>query len=118
MGSSQIILTVLFLLGVMPMFLMAALAFYAGRTRIKEIDKIAHGFEIPHDSIFFLVMRVPNYGGALLWKWYAKRIGLAGKIEHFDRRFRWPFIAAFLLMLFGGLMLIIMVLFDNYAGIT
>ncbi|VAW49891.1 hypothetical protein MNBD_GAMMA04-168 [hydrothermal vent metagenome] len=99
-------------------FLMAGLAFYAGRTRVKKIDKIAHGFEIPHDSIFFLVMRVPNYGGALLWQWYAKRIGLAGKIEHFDQRFRWPFIAAFLLMLFGVLMLIAMVLFDHYAGIT
>jgi len=99
-------------------FLMAGLAFYAGRTRIKEIDKIAHGFEIPHDSIFFIVMRVPNYGGALLWKWYARRIGLEGKIEHLDKHFRWPFIAAFLLMLFGGLMLIVMVLFDSYVGIT
>jgi len=118
MGTSQIILTILTLLAVMAGLLIIPLAFYAGRTRIKEIDKIAHGFEIPHDSIFFIVMRVPNYGGALLWKWYARRIGLEGKIEHFDKHFRWPFIAAFLLMLFGGLMLIVMVLFDSYVGIT
>jgi len=99
-------------------FLMIALVFYAGRTRVKEIDKIAHGFEIPHDSIFFLVMRVPTYGFAFLWKWYAKRMGLEGKIDHFDRGFRWPFIAAGVLGLFGIIMMIIMALFDHYAGIT
>jgi hypothetical protein len=99
-------------------FLMIALAYYAGRTRIKEIDKIAHGFEIPHDSIFFLVMRVPNYGGALLWKWYAKRIGLAGKIEHFDRGFRWPFITAFLMVPSMFFFITLTMLFDKYIGIT
>ena len=118
MASELIVFFILLGLTVGSAFLMAGLAFYAGRTRIKEIDKIAHGFEIPHDSIFFVVMRVPNYGGALLWKWYARRIGLEGKIEHFDKRFRWPFIAAFLLMIFGLSMMIVMVLFDHYAGIT
>jgi len=118
MGASQIILTALFLLGVIAAFLMIGLMFYIGRTRIKEIDKVVYGYEFPHDSIFALGLRVPNYGSAFLWKWSAKRSGLEGKIEHFDKRFRWPFIAAFLLMVFGCLMLIAAVLFDSYVGTT
>jgi hypothetical protein len=118
METSRLIFLVLFLLFIVSAFSMIGLAFYAGRARVKEIDKIAHGFEIPHDSIFFLVMRVPTYGFAFLWGWYAKRMGLDGKIDHFDRHFRWPFIAAAVCGLFGILMMIIMALFDSYAGIT
>jgi len=118
MDTSQIILTILTLLAVIAGLLIIPLAFYAGRTRVKEIDKIAHGFEMPHDSIFFLVMRVPTYGFAFLWRWYARRMGLDGKIDHFDKHFRWPFIAAAVFGLFGIVMMIIVVLFDEYVGIT
>jgi len=118
METSRLIFLILFLLFIVSAFSMIGLAFYVGRARVKEIDKIAHGFEIPHDSIFFLVMRVPTYGFAFLWGWYAKRMGLDGKIDHFDRHFRWPFIAAAVSGLFGILMMIIMALFDSYSGIT
>ena len=36
------------------------LLFYIGKTRIKEIDKAVLGYEFPHDSIFVLIIRVPN----------------------------------------------------------
>ncbi len=117
METSQIILTVIGFLVVIAGFLMIGLLFYIGRTRIKEIDKVVYGFEFPNDSIFALGLRVPNYGGAFLWKWSAKRSGLEGKIEHFDKRFRWPFIAVFLLMIFGVLMMILAGVFRKYAGI-
>ncbi len=95
MEIAQIILAVLALAAVTAAFLMIVLIFYIGRTRIKEIDKMVYGFEFPNDSIFALGLRVPNDGGAFLWKWSEKRSGLEGKIEHFDKRFRWPFIAVF-----------------------
>jgi len=118
MASELIVFFILLGLTISAAFLMIALMFYIGRTRIKEIDKVVYGYEFPHDSIFALGLRVPNYGSAFLWKWSAKRSGLEGKIEHFDKRFRWPFIAVFLLMIFGLSMMIAMVLVDHYAGIT
>jgi len=117
METPEIILTVLFSLGVAAILLMAVLMYYIGCTRIKEIDRVIYGFEFPNDSIFALGLRVPNYGSAFLWKWSAKGSGLAGKIEHFDRRFRWPFIAVFLLMVLGVFMMILAVLIDKYFNL-
>ncbi len=97
--------------------LMIALMFYIGRTRIKAIDKVVYGYEFPNDSIFSLGLRIPNYGSAFLWKWSARRSGLEGKIEHFDKCFRWPFVAVFLLMIFGIILMVVMVLFEKYFGI-
>ena len=118
MDTVELIFWVFAVLTLIALISMTALAFYAGRSRVKAIDKIAHGFEIPHDSIFFLVARVPNYGNAFLWKWYAKRMGLEGKIDHFDWHFRWPFVVAGVLGIFGIVSIIILALIDQYAGIT
>ena len=118
MSLNQFIFVTLMVLGLLAVFLMIGLMFYIGRTRIKEIDKVVYGYEFPHDSIFALGLRVPNYGSAFLWKWSAKRSGLEGKIEHFDRRFRWPFIAVFLLMIFGITTMILALLFDQYISTT
>jgi len=93
------------------------LMLYIARTRIREMDKLVHGFEIPNDSIFFIVLRVPNYSLAFMWKLYAKRGGFEGKIEHLDKHFRWPFIAAFLLALLSLVFLMLGILFDNYFDI-
>jgi len=76
-------------------FIAIILLFFIGKTRIKEIDKAVLGYEFPHDSIFALIIRAPNYASAFLWEWSAKRTHLQGKIEHFDNKFRWPFIACF-----------------------
>lgn len=94
-----------------------ALMFYIGKTRIKEIDKAVFGYEYPNDSIFSLMIRVPNYASAFLWEWSAKRTGLKGKIEHFDKEFRWPFIASFVLVFFGLFCAFIGILFDKYYGL-
>jgi len=90
------------------------LLFYIGKTRIKEIDKIVYGYEFPNDSIFALMIRFPSYAGGFIWKWSAKRSGLEGKIEHFNFKFKWPFIAAFLLFIISILSLILGVLVDKY----
>ncbi len=58
---------------------MIVLLFYIGRTRIKEIDKVVYGYEFPNDSIFALIIRVPSYAGAFLWKWSAKKVVLKEK---------------------------------------
>jgi hypothetical protein len=76
-------------------FIAIILLFFIGKTRIKEIDKAVLGYEFPHDNIFALMIRVPNYASSFLWEWSAKRTKLDGKIEHFDKKFRWPFIACF-----------------------
>ena len=85
------------LFGITCGFVFIGLLFYIGKTRIKEIDKAVLGYEVPHDSIFYLIIRVPNYAGGFMWKWSARRTGLEGKIEHFDARFRWPFKATMIL---------------------
>jgi hypothetical protein len=88
--------------------------FYIGKTRIKKIDKAVLGYEFPHDSIFALMIRIPNYASGFLWKWSAKRTGLEGKIEHFDTHFKWPFITSFILVFFGMACAILGILFDKY----
>ncbi len=107
------IISILFLLTLVLAFASIALMFYISRTRIKEIDKVVYGYEFPHDSIFSLMLRVPNYGGAFVWDWSAQRSGLKGKIEHFDKKFRWPFVVNFFLMLFGCVCMIALVILDN-----
>ena len=105
--------TILFLLIVSTAFVSMVLTIYIGRTRIKEIDKVVYGYEFPNDSIFSLMLRVPNYGGAFVWEWSARRSGLEGKIEHFDNKFRWPFVADFFLMLIGGICMAALIILDN-----
>ncbi|MBL1261928.1 MAG: hypothetical protein COB33_015575 [Thiotrichaceae bacterium] len=117
MSPNQVIFLVLMGLFISSEFISLALMFYIGRTRVKEIDKVVYGYEFPHDSIFALMIRVPNYASGFLWKWSARRSGLEDKIEHFDKRFRWPFIAAFLLAIFGMVCLIIALLFEKYFGL-
>ena len=107
MSIGVTISVILFLLGVFCSFISIGLTFYIGKTRIKEIDKAVLGYEFPHDSIFALMLRVPNYAGGFMWKWSARRGHLEGKIEHFDAKFRWPFIAVMVLTIVGLTSLII-----------
>lgn len=118
METEELILLVLFFMFIASGLLMFGLMFYVGRTRIKEIDKAVYGYEMPHDSIFFLILRVPNYGAAFLWKWGEDRSGLKGKIEHFDKRFRWPFIAVLLLAVCSVSFLALGVFIEKYFGLS
>lgn len=90
--------------------------FFIGKTRIKKIDKVVYGFEFPHDNLFAQLIRVPNYGGAFLWAWSAKRSGLNGKIEHFDKNFQWPFKAILLLFIFSMLCFVLAYIIKNYLN--
>ena len=117
MTTAEIVVFVLYLLSFVCGVFMLALLFFVGKTRIKKIDKVVYGYEFPHDSIFALMIRVPSYAGGFIWKWSAKRTGLTGKIEHFDWRFRWPFIAIILLAIMMFLLAIIGTLIKNYFGI-
>lgn len=83
MLTGEIIVLAFYLSSMLCGLTLIALLFFIGKTRIKEIDKAVLGYEFPHDSIFALIIRVPNYAGGFIWKWSAKRTGLSGKIEHF-----------------------------------
>lgn len=117
MNNLQIISFSFAILFVISVSLSIGLMFYIGKTRIKEIDKAVLGYVVPHDSIFYLMIRIPNYASGFLWKWSAKRNGLEGKIEGFDKKFRWPFIASFILVIFGMSCAVFGVLFDKYFNI-
>lgn len=114
MTTIQAISLFLFFFGSLCGIIAIGLLFYIGKTRIKEIDKAVLGYEFPSDSIFALIIRVPNYAGGFMWKWSARRTGLEGKIEHFDNRFRWPFIATMVLIIVSMSSMIIGALMDNY----
>ena len=116
MSIGETIFLILSLIAVFCGFVFIGLLFYIGKTRIKEIDKVVYGYEFPHDSIFALIIRVPNYAGGFMWKWSARRSGLEGKIEHFDLRFRWPFIATMVLALTGMFLFIIAFFLMKYLG--
>ncbi len=116
MPFGEIISLILALIFLISGFIFIGLLFYIGKTRIKEIDKAVLGYEFPNDSIFALIIRVPNYAGGFMWKWSARRTGLEGKIEHFDRRFRWPFIATMVLVIVSlGAMIVGMIL-DHFLA--
>ena len=100
--SYEVILFLVFCIsGLLATIISVGLMFYIGKTRIKQIDKVVYGYEFPHDSIFALMIRVPNYASGFMWKWSAKRSGLEGKIEQFDNKFKKPFILSFVLVFFG-----------------
>ncbi len=117
MEAEKLIFVIFVMLAVLSGFIVIGLMFFIGKTRIKAIDKVVWGYEFPNDSIFALMLRVPNYGGAFLWKWSAKRSGLEGKIEQFDAKFRWPFKAVMLLTIFGITCSVMAGFVENYFDI-
>lgn len=112
----EIVELIIFGIFILSGFIAIGMIFYIGKTRVKEIDRAVLGYEYPNDSIFALLLRVPNYAGGFLWKWSARRTGLEGKIEHFDKKFRRPFIASFLLMILSMVCLIVGSILQYYAN--
>ena len=80
---------------------------------MKEVDRAVLGYELPTD-IISLALRIPNYAGGFAWRFSARRTKLAGKIEHFDRKFQRPFIITFWLMIVGGSLMILSILIDKF----
>ena len=52
-----------------------------------------------------------------MWKWSARRSGLEGKIEHFDSRFRWPFIASMVVVIVEVILIIISSILMKYLDL-
>lgn len=96
-------------------FLGIGLTFYLGRHHVREIDRIVYGFDIPSDSIFFKIQRVPTYGGAFAWRWGAKRSGLEKIRDKFDKKFQIPFIITFWLFVIGAFSMIAGVIVSKFV---
>ncbi len=105
-------LGVIFLVSSLLMFLLLV---YIGRRRVKQVDLAVLGYELPTD-VFSLFLRVPNYAGAFSSRFFARRVKLAGKIEHFDRRFRWPFVVIHWLVVTGLCAMIVGVFIEKHLG--
>jgi len=74
-----------------------------GRTRMKEIDKYIYGHEFEHDNIFFQMARLPQYITVFSSRWYAKRTGQLEFYGHFDKKFKRPFLVAYMIVMLGAL---------------
>ena len=90
------------------------MTFYLGHSKVKEIDRLAYGYEIEGDSIFFKIMRIPHYGGAFAWYFYARRCHLLEIRKHFDKAFQRPFIVTFCLGWFGAIGMVVLYILDEF----
>ena len=102
MQITTIIYLVLLAIGIFCGFASIVLTFYIGKRHIKEVDRIALGYEIDKDSIFNLMLRIPNYTLAFVWPLYAKRGGLLELRKIFDKKFKRPFMVNMWLLIVGG----------------
>ena len=109
----EILSHVLFVIGMLCGCIVIGMIFYLGRSKMKEIDRVVYGYEIPSDSIFFKGFRFMDYGGAFAWRFYARRIGKEWMRERFDKKFQRPFIISFWLIIVGCLFLGIVVIWDE-----
>ena len=99
----------IFLCGVVAI----GMTFYLGRSKVKFIDRLAYGYEIEDDSIFFKIMRIPHYGGAFAWYFYARRCHLLEIREHFDKKFQLPFIITFYVGWTGAIGIAVLYVLDK-----
>ena len=89
------------------------MTFYLGRSKMKEIDRVVYGYEIPSDSIFFQLFRMMDYGGSFAWRFYARRIGKEWIREHFDKRYQRPFVITYYLFTASGLFIVLLYILDK-----
>jgi hypothetical protein len=121
MESNEFIYVVFIVVILLSGFTFIGMGLFLGRRKIKEIDKIVHGAEIPDDSdsIFFKGFRLMNYGGAFAWRFGAKRSKLLYLRNHFDERFQRPFkIFFWLVVICCSLIIVIFVLDKLFLKIT
>ena len=90
------------------------MSLYLGKRKIKEIDRVVFGYEISNDNLFYLMIRLPRYGGAFAWRWSAKRADLLEIRDHFDKKFQRPFIVDFWLMIASALSLFVAVILNEF----
>ncbi len=112
MGVLELLSVALVGIAVIGGFSLIAMTLYLGRRHVQKVDRAVLGYELPTD-IVSLALRVPNYAGGFAWRFSARRTKLAGKIEHFDRKFQRPFIITFWLMIISGCAMILGVVIDK-----
>lgn len=101
-------------LGLLCSFAYIFMTFYLARSKMKEIDRLVYGYEIPNDSIFYQGFRMMDYGGAFAWRFYARRIGKEWIRQRFDKKFKRPFIANFWLIVISGFFLCVAVILNEF----
>ncbi len=100
-------------------FMAIGMTFYLGRSKGKEIDRLVYGHEISSDSIFYKILRLPNYGGAFASRWLAKRTHLLHIRDQFDKKFQRPFIITHYLFMVGGISMVLLFILDKlFLNIT
>ena len=105
-------------LGIIALIMLCAvvaigMTFYLGRNKVKEIDRLVYGFEIPDDSIFFQILRLPKYGGVFASRWIAKRCHLTHIRDQFDKKFERPFIITHHLFMIGAIGIVLLYVLDK-----
>ncbi len=85
-----------------------------GRTRMKEVDKYYYGFNVDNDSIFYQLVRFPIYANIFASRWYARLVGHLDMYEHFDKKFKRPFLLASMFVLLGLFLLLSGLFIDKY----
>lgn len=100
------------------MVIAIGMVFYLGRNKVKAIDRLVYGFEIPSDSIFFQNQRIPHYGAAFAWYFYARRCHLLNIRDHFDKKFQRAFVITYYLYLTGALLIVFMAVDQLFLHIT
>ena len=113
MALNELIFTCVWLAIFLCGFAAIAMTFYLGRSKIKEIDRLVYGQEIPSDGISFQIMRLPKYGGAFASHWIAKRCHLLHIRNHFDKKFERPFIITHHLFMIGFIVMILLFVLDK-----
>ena len=83
------------------------------RNKIKKVDLLVYGYEIPHDSVFYQGFRMMSYGGAFAWRLGAKRTKLLHIRDHFDKKFQRPFIVTFYLSIIGVTSIFLLAILDS-----
>ena len=100
-------------------FVGIGMTFYLGRNKMKKIDQLVYGSEIPYDSIFYQLLRLPRYGGAFASRWGARRAHLLSIRDQFDKKFQRPFIVTYYLLMVGGISMVWLFRLDNlFLNIT
>ncbi len=114
MTLAQLFFLSLFAMFVLCTFTAIGMTFYLGRTKMKEIDKLVYGFEIPSDSIFFQLQRMSHYVTPFVCRWCAKRSGSLYIRDHFDKKFQRPFIITYYLFVIAGFLMILAIVLDKF----
>lgn len=96
------------LIMIICMLVAISTAVYIKFTSLKFLDKLVIGYEYPNgvDNIFYILMRIVNYGGGFSCAWCARRSKIADKIQNVDKRTQLPFKIHFWSILIGGITLV------------